>query len=155
MRWRRGFFRLWVAVAALWLAGVGAVAVVTYANPSPYIGDQVYYLRPESLEPEEFGAFSQEGRDMEALRNSGEVVLVRMEGYSEVRFYAASTLPQASISIGADAIAAKVNAKRASLVDASRRSVLSWAPQVMLVPPLVLLALGATIGWILSGFRQR
>ena len=155
MSWRRGFFRLWIAISLLWTLGAGAVAIGAYSNPSQYIGQQVYYLRPGTFEPEEFAASSREHRDMEALRLAGEVVLVRMDGYYEVQFYAASTLPQASIAAGVDAVAAKVNAKREAASEDSRRSVIGWAPQVILIPPLVLLVLGAGIGWVLVGFRSR
>ena len=59
MKWRRGFFRLWMAIAVLWVGGVGFTALGAYMNPSSYVGKQVFYLRPGNTAPEEFAPLSQ------------------------------------------------------------------------------------------------
>ena len=46
MNWRRGLFRLWLALSALWLS---VIAVLFYPQVvSPYIEPQAYILRDDS-----------------------------------------------------------------------------------------------------------
>jgi hypothetical protein len=128
MRWRRGFFRLWLLVSVLWLAV--CLLEGDYLNLySEYNQTQKYLVRIEQ-------AIAKANDGI----NSGGFVATNGEWLGPERLR--------------DDLAALSSARDNALRD-NRRAVGALIIQISaaVVPPIILLFLGILIAWVAAGFR--
>jgi hypothetical protein len=131
MNWRRGFFRLWLAVAAIWVVGVviAAYSRGTFDSPAPV---RFNYLGWEF----EFAGDLPKEKVKEALVHFLREEIAPVE----------KSKPLAAEKI-ADTIVGQYEPH--SFVASVGR-----LAKVVVIPPLALLLVGGTFGWALAGFRS-
>lgn len=150
MRWRRGFFRLWLLIAVLWV-GIG---IHMNFSGSAYFPEFRIAVRHNG----EIAAMKPWSDEVKALEGAAE------GGLSERQFMGA--YPGGAIyyaDVGDDVptqssklqkVRSYLDAERSRIESEYRNSCLEGFLFFGLLPPLLLLALGAATGWALAGFRH-
>jgi hypothetical protein len=145
MRWGRGFFRLWVAVTIIWMAGVAAILGTEHFKGlwSPDVKFEVTYK----------GGFT------DTLDGSRTPEHLKQQIIEDVKMDAALLVKQGNSAEAKKQIEdAATNADQLlkALADEKAQRSDRWprALAVMLAPPFGLLVLGLTIAWIARGFRK-
>jgi hypothetical protein len=137
---RRRFFRIWLAVSALWLLIVGALFSGQIA--SPYIGSQFYILN-DDLNFSKLDELDTLDRDFQAQHTA-------MRFPYNVIVYAPNNTPLAVLDVSAKVFVEKYMKPRQTELTIARWHSLEQASAIGLLPPLALLLLGLVIGWIIS-----
>jgi hypothetical protein len=146
MNWRRGLFRLWLAVSALWL-----IIAVVFLYPqvvSPYIEPQAYILTDDLKFFELDNVSDINERDFKAAYP------IEIEFPNKVTLFAKDDTPKPVLDTQSKSFYEQhVKPREAELATARWQS-LEFASAAGVVPPLALLLLGLVIGWIVSGFKS-
>lgn len=210
--WRRGFFRLWVLLTALWLVIIGAIVVPAYLNP--VLPDRYFTINDdgtlETLEPfserhitiyadtdktlYQKVSFKDDAPEVTYFAPNKIDVFVRGRTYQALVTTAnlepagretlidslvsyiltQETEPQDLVILRPEVAAAlpvalkpkwvtretgeRVKQYAAGLhraaVDATHQAQITAALLYGILPPMVVLILGAAIGWALTGFRR-
>ncbi|MES0028015.1 hypothetical protein [Mesorhizobium sp. M0040] len=150
LRWRRGFFRLWLLVAIVWV-GIGV-----YANFSgrPYFPELRIAVRHNgeiaALKP-----WSDEAKVLEAGAEGGiserQLMLVYPGGatyYADV----GDDVPTQSSKL--QKVTSYLESERTRIDSEYRKSCVETFLYLGVFPPLILLVLGAALRWVLLGFRS-
>jgi hypothetical protein len=146
MSWSRGFFRLWIALSVLYVAGAAAVATKISPNIRPAFAAPRFEIEfnggPVSavdtgLEKETIRRLFSE--DISALRRAGRTAEAID---SEKRF---QSLAQDTVE--------ELYRRAKRLRDEAYRALLITASAILL-PPIVLLFFGPIVGRGVAGFRQ-
>lgn len=153
IRWRRGFFRLWVLFAAVWLLVVGFFTVLGFNSPS--IGGYYAFIEGYGDNPYEYGHqnFSY-ARDAEQL---GKMHRIDSPQTSSIVFYLKHTdgVPwhySASVADHYEKVAQPFYDQKAT---ASRWQVVLYGLIWAVLVPAIVLSIGSAIAWALSGFFGR
>jgi len=151
MRWRRGFFRLWLLIAVLWIS----IGVYVNFSGSPYFPELRIAIKQNgqivALKP-----WSEETKILEAAAEGGlserHVMLVYPGGAT---YYAdaGDDVPTQSSKLQ------KVSSYLEAEGGKDRVGISNVLPEDFpilrsLLPPLLLLALGSALAWVLMGFRR-
>jgi hypothetical protein len=140
---RRGFFRSWLAVSALWLV---IVATLFYKQVvSPYIKPLVYILPTansdfyelENVYDPDFKVADQ----------------TRIEFPNNVFLFASNDIPKAVLDTRSKSFYEEYSKPRQAELTTARWQTFERASLVGFLAPLALLLLGLVIGWIASGFK--
>lgn len=154
MRWKRGLFRLWIVVAVLWV--IGAVWIGWNGVFNPYISGRVVVLDPatETFEITDASVYS--GTHYPRSGNDHMIIEIIDTDYafefpegSDITFQKiveTKWLNDVVTSVGEDRKDRR-NQKRLSAI----RTVLL----VSLLPPAIVLAIGAAFAWAFSGFSRK
>jgi len=137
MDWRRGFFRIWLVLALGWALIVG---YLVYQQSAVHYA-RTYLIGMKSITPATtYEYLSYSGTNTVVIGPSGEHLVILK---------------------GADQATAVMNYESSIFAtDEARQArearVAAWWPAFVfaVVPPLVLLGIGAAIGWAVSGFRR-
>ena len=151
MNWRRGGWRLWIVVAALWALPISA----WYFGPitEPYVPPQGFTQTSEGAF-EVFPDYGDRYRRAENAVGRGELVRVSFTGIaSDVIFYGPSDATGISDHRREAIIAYAVQLQTDATNEARSAALANWA-YTALVPPLVVLAFGYGLGWALAGFKS-
>lgn len=147
--WARGFFRVWMLFAVLWL--IGGVAVGYGMIATPYVPTKSISMNNlgEATLYDTYGP--QHRALLDAVEAGNAVASIVRPGYV---LYTSKTLTAEQLTgfleQGRSAVEYYVNRETSARRTSAIVTVLGWT----LVPPLVLLALGWAIGWTLAGFRR-
>ena len=148
--WGRGFFRAWIVVAALWL--ICSVALGYGMIASPYIPLKIV-ATPTGGTTTSYDFFSPQHSEFQ--RGVAEGALLETPIRDGHLLYTRADIAPARLTERLTEARAIIDAYTRSETGDRRsqaiQTVLSWT----LLPPLVLLALGWAIGWVISGFRKR
>lgn len=150
VNWRRGFFRVWVLLAGLWFLVFTAWSVSAALNP--YVSSKDFAVNRETGQVD---LIDQYGEPHNSLRTA----------VTDGKFKAHEVRPDWTLYVRSDSPAADLPVRLAAaraLADhaiAAQRTEAIWRTASYwfwgaLFWPLVVLALGAAIGWALSGFRR-
>jgi hypothetical protein len=146
MNWRRGLFRLWLAVSALWLI---IVAVLFYPQAvSPYIEPRAYILTDDLKFFELDNVSDSEDRDFKAAYQT------EVEFPNKVTLFAKDDTPKPVLDTQSKSFYEQHVKPREVELATARWQSLERASATGLLPPLALLLLGLVIGWIVSGFKS-
>lgn len=155
VNYRRGLFRLWVILAALWIGGVALVS-----GPGVYREFQkaaaIKAAKAATVTDATKGATVSRFAKYGAAIDDKDVLTFNIEG-SRVRvgnsfFQLSLEEQQATIDEIASQLKGEVYDKPPPPAPWSSLVSGLW---IAILPPLVLLALGAALGWVFSGFRHR
>ena len=146
MNWKRGLFRLWLAISGLWLI---IVAVFFYPQVvSPYIEPRVYILT-EDLKFFELDKVSDsEDLDFKAAYQT------EIEFPNKVTLFAKHDTPKPVLDTQSKNFYEQHVKPRETELATARRQSLELASAAGVLPPLALLLLGLVIGWIMRGFKS-
>ena len=139
--WARGFFRLWLIVSALWVAGtvaLGFISAPSYSSTSVYVGG------PDSIVGEQLSVYGpvqwQTGADILYA------YLPELAGAMRAAEIAGDVAALATLREAHSLGEAELRANRLSQV--------FGFTLLSLLPPTIILLLGAGLGWALRGFRK-
>jgi hypothetical protein len=142
---RRGFFRIWVVLSALWFIIVAGFSYQKVADP--YIAPRVYVL------PSQTGEFYQLNNvldqfDLEFRNAHNEVSFP-----NSVTLFSTKDIPMAVVEARSPSFYEKYSKPRDAELTKARLTALGLSIAAALVPPAVLLLIGTAISWIASGFK--
>jgi hypothetical protein len=144
---RRGFFRIWLAVSALWLIFVGAFSYGQVV--SPYFGPQVYVLSNANDD------FLKLDNVFDSYHSDFKVTYpVEISFANNVTLFAKNDIPKAVLDTRSKSFYEQYVKPREAELTTARWQSLDYATAIGLLPPLALLLLGLVIGWIVSGFKS-
>src|SRR5215831_17389952 len=146
MNWRRGLFRLWLAVSALWL-----IIAVVFLYPqvvSPYIEPQAYILTDDLKFFELDNVSDSKDRDFKAAYP------IEIDFPNKVTLFAKDDTPKPVLDTQSKSFYEQYVKPRDAEATTARWLSLGRATALGLLPPLALILLGLVIGWIVSGFKS-
>ena len=149
MNWRRGLFRLWLALSALWLS---IIAVLFYPQVvSPYIEPQAYILRDD---------FDSGFLQLDNVSDSNDqdfkaAYQIEIEFPNKVTLFAKDDTPKPVLDTQSKSFYERYVKPRDAELTTARWQSLERASATALLPPLALILLGLVIGWIVSGFKSQ
>src|SRR5215472_4479207 len=150
MNWKRGLFRLWVAVSAVWLV---IVAVFSYGQiVSPDIQPHTYVLLNANSDIHEFNIFYDTGFQLPSDFKLAEQT--RIDFPNNVILFAANNIPSDVLKTRSQSFYEQYVKPRDTELATARWHTLGFASAVGLLPPLALILFGLVIGWIVRGFRS-
>ena len=145
MKWRRGFFRLWVAGSALWLAAWVAIQWVDYTRPLPTLSDVVYVMPNATEDFYRLNNYFDQFDDHIANNH------YKVDFPHKVRLLVHNAVPTAI---------AEARGKDFYEQYSKPRGPVDWRNQLIflgligIIPPLLLLIVGWVLAWAFSGFRD-
>lgn len=148
--WRRGFFRVWIVLAVLW--AILMIIIQSGSILNPYVpGKVVATLVGDTVQL--YDIYSPQERAFQQGVEAGALVSTKLPGRDFALITRKDTEPatlQERIAEAEQVVAQYVE------TETSRRRTEAILPLAMLsiVPPLIVLALGAAIAWAISGFRR-
>lgn len=151
MRWGRGFFRLWLLVAFLWLG----TALYFNFSSSPYFPELRIAVRHNgeiaALKP-----WSDEVKVLEGAVEGGISERQFVGGYPGGAIYYADVgddVPTQSSKL--QKVKAYLEAEQSRIEVAYRKSRTDSFLYLGVLPPLILLGFGFALRWVLLGFRSK
>jgi hypothetical protein len=148
MNWKRGFFRVWILFAVVW---VGFASSELRSKP--------YY--PPSFISYDSGGFIQKVGDigpdadqLNQLRNSGKLRAVTLTDFPEIKFFIPASEPNPERLIKSNNLYKFASDARSVVFKEHFKYQLSNFFWVGLLVPITLLLIGIAIGWALGGFKR-
>ncbi|MEQ1941474.1 hypothetical protein ABMA32_03530 [Mesorhizobium sp. VNQ89] len=175
MRWRRGFFRIWVLLSILWLIVVGVFAYQPIVDP--YVRERVFFysftdkpgpwvkyaakaelnrrngIDPE-LQPVSFETYSDGYRMLEDGRASGDLQVVNAKSEPNFTLYVSKGTGKDEISRQLDEVLPIAKELKQRSISRSRLEAIQATLASALIPPIALLGIGWAAAWAISGFRS-
>lgn len=155
VRWGHGFFRLWVALSALWAILFCAVMWQPIVAPLP-LGSG-YLVEPLDAEPRKFPRYSGEWSDAEARVRSNSLRQTQIDFHGRTDtaiFYPTSTTDEEEERLFQSLRERVVSDREAEISDirsTNIKSLLIWT----FAPIFSLLAFGLTLRWVMMGFMRQ
>lgn len=151
MAWGRGFFRLWMVIAALWVAFALLVQGATVLNPSvpPKI-----IATPTGGTIQLLDRYGAQQREFETGVAAGALLSTQITG-GDYLLYTRSDIEPARLVERVAEAREVVSSYIATETIARRNSAIIPLLALAFMPPLTLLILGVAIAWALAGFRQK
>ena len=146
MNWRRGLFRLWLVVSALWL-----IVVVVFFYPqvvSPYIEPHAYILTDDLKFFELDNVADSEDRNFKAAYQ------IEIEFPNKVTLFAKDDTPKPVLDTQSKSFYEQHVKPREAELGTARWHSLERAFATGLLPPLAFVLLGLVIWWIVNGFKS-
>ena len=98
--------------------------------------------------------YSDDFNRLERMKEAGSAVAIEIEGMPEVTLFLKPGLDDNEIANRAQSVHAMHLKAEASIEDESRSDMVRSLAIGGIVPPLVVLAIGVAVGWVLGGFRK-
>lgn len=157
VRWRRGMFRLWVVLSGLWVIVVGVISFGPIMNPYRYVPSEGFLFRDFTNQFQRFSEYSPEYRATVEQKNAGKYDWwsVEVDGLDGAVVFIPAGASTRQRDEKLNIIVALVKAELDKRTVSARWQGVSIFVGAGLIPPLVLLAVGAAVGWALSGFRSQ
>jgi hypothetical protein len=144
MNARRGFFRLWVVTAALWIIGIGVGAFQMSPTLQP----------AEFVMPDATSGFFKLDNVFEQFVPAFQAVHSKVEFPNNVTLFVHTSVPEAILKAQAPEFSKTHSAPRADELTKARFSFWTKALSTAVLPPLGILLLGSLAGWIFNGFAR-
>ena len=151
IRWGRGFFRVWMLIAIIWV-GVG-MFVGGWQLMHPYVSRQVLAIPADTGAVTLYSAYGREHNDLRTLVTAKTMTEhpIGPEGYP--LFLRAEAPP--------DRVAARIAEAEPLVAEyiesetvAQRSKAIPGVLAGVILPPLTILLIGWAIGWAVTGFRR-
>jgi hypothetical protein len=143
---RRGFFRMWLGASALWLVGVGVVAL--YQFNSSLIPPQIFIM------PDATSGFFKLDNISDPINATFTNEHWCVDFPNNVQLCAVNGIAKSVVQGQAESFFQMYSEPRAAELRSARLSLAGTMLVTALAPPLALLALGALGSWIIGGFRS-
>lgn len=156
MNWSKGFFRMWIALSVIWVIIVGLFSYESIENPYFSWGGYLY-SQDTSETPKYMERYSNDFEDAERRHKAGELTQyeIKIDGtrYDTMFFLPGEMTKEEQVKLIGD----YVDRARADQLELKKET--SWqnvisAIQGATIPPLILLAIGFGIRWVITGFRR-
>lgn len=147
INWKRGFLRLWVAVALIWAAGT--VAVCWNSVATPYVAPHAFIDGKGDVAWSYASSNALQARED---KNSGRLREVAVDGAPGITFFTDKDTDQLNIAM--ERMAPIILGFYGAQQSQARTEAMSSALLGAIAPPLALLFVGIATGWIISGFAR-
>lgn len=149
--WRTGFFRLWCAVALLWVIFIVSISAEGFITP---------YVAPKSLSAidpvdKKTGLYKESGPWSFYQKQNGEAKIMEIDGLIGWEIYVPTNVSDENLDKIANAAHKQITEYIAERQKASRYSVLRSISLAAILPPLCLLMFGVIVSWVIRGFSVR
>ncbi len=150
IRWGRGFFRVWMLIAIVWI-GVGVIAGGN-SILNPYVSKQILAVPTATSQLTMYMTLSPEHIELMRLETEGTIVATEVRDGFKLYTPADSESDRRQRTVAAaqtivdEYVAEETTTRRSQALP----TVLGWT----FLPPLFLLVAGWAIGWAISGFRR-
>lgn len=146
IRWGRGFFRVWIVLAIVWIGLGTAISLGTAVDP--YISPRLAAVPSDTGKVTLYPTYGTVADDVRRLVSEGAMKSTEIaEGFS---FYTTTASSAEGVARATVEAKAAVEDYVASETTKARVSAVAWT----LLPPLAVLIVGWAIGWAISGFRR-
>jgi hypothetical protein len=148
--WGRGFFRVWLVLAGLWVAFALLVQGGSVFNP--YAPGKII-ATPTGGTVQMYDRYGAQQREFDEGVSAGALKTTAIRGNDFILYTRADIEParlEERVAEAQQVVAAYVDEE----ITRRRSGAVMPLIGLTLFPPLVLLALGAAIAWALSGFRK-
>jgi hypothetical protein len=146
VNFRRGFFRLWLALSALWV--LGSFAFFALANNNTLIPSEAFVMRDAT------SGFFKLDNFFDQFDASFKAAHRTIEFPNNVTLFVVNDVPDAAVKAKANEFYKTYSEPRSGELWSARLDYWMKAALAALGPPLVVLALGSLIGWIFAGFAR-
>lgn len=85
---------------------------------------------------------------------AGDIQQIEFEGLPGIHMFAPANMPDDKLEQRASQVYPMAVELRQQLVNEKRTGAIKWAAAVASIPPVIMLALGIAIAWVLAGFRR-
>lgn len=165
----RGFLRAWVLITVLWAAIILAACTeylflrescfkfISISRANPAVASEILVATEKAAMSHEFcGREDTNGTlmNLEALAKQGDIVQVAI-AWREPRGWSDERQGTIDIFDRPEIVVAEIQARAEDWVRAARFGALSVPLMLAALAPLALLALGAGVYWVFSGFTAR
>lgn len=154
MSWSKGFFRLWVVLAGLWLASAVVITVLEIRD-GPYFPETFAGIQRDSGEVITFERYSDEGGVYAEAIEKGDFVATIIPTLRNVSYIHGREMATVELAESADRVIALMTARQEAMYQAHRKAMLYAFAGWGLLPPVIALLSGLAIAWIATGFRSR
>jgi hypothetical protein len=151
VRWRRGFFRLWILFSVLWVAGA---ILISLNQGAPYYPERALYFAANENAPRAVELYSDAYKKLIMLKEQGSMTAIAIDPYPEVTLFLKAGKTPDEINPFIDRAAAFQKQERDMILIRNRSEVQQAFLALGLGVPLGLLAFGSAIAWVLGGFRR-
>lgn len=155
MAWSKGFFRIWIVLTILWLVGAGVMLWRPMVGGGAPMFEHWYKFSWEEkavqlgpLDPE----FQNHVSLHQPLPPGIKWTTLRSNDFAYHLMHAEKIAP-ADLDASLAVVQADLDELQAD-ADRSRRANMPFFGSIFVLPPLLLLGIGALIGWIARGFRK-
>jgi len=157
MNWHQGFFRAWIALSILWVLLVGLFNYDSIVSPYPYVYVEPtrYILNPKNNEFGAFGVHAPQYSNLARDKDAGKLKAIAVGDFSWLELYVPSDASTETIESQVDRVNAIAVERTRIAVEEKQRTNLKLTIYAALGVPIVFLALGLGIGWVIMGFRTR
>lgn len=153
MAWRRGFLRIWIVLSIVWIFAAGAFlwspilgGKVIFEDYYRFSWDEPRAIRVTPLDP----VFEEMVTGRPAV---GMTIETLMSSDFAFHLYYASGALHADLARSIAVVQAELDKMQAEQ-DRHRAASMPGYIAALVLPPLLILGLGAVTGWIASGFRK-
>lgn len=151
MSWGRGFFRVWMLLAVLWVVFALLIGWGSVANP--YVPGKDVAIALDTEEVDLLDSYGQVHLAFEERVRAGTTKKTALQVYGFNLYTGADLEPwqyYEYIDLANARVAEYVETEAAS----RRNKAIPQLAMTIVLPPLILLLLGWAIAWVLSGFRR-
>lgn len=156
INWRRGFFRVWAICALTWVIGVGVYAVALWRD---HTYRYYYSASRDSLHSSSYNLveapYFQRDETLTIQADRATIVFVTdLPERKQILIHAPDAPKQVKFALPTPANVAPLLDRAEQQRREKQLSELTTSLLVMVMPPVVVLALGALLAWALRGFRS-
>jgi hypothetical protein len=169
IKWRQGFFRIWVVLAVSWTILVIAFSYRGIVDPQidrrgfvysavDLGGDQHVSLPTEIVHTKRLYSVSSYSEVYDELRRQkveGRMREIKLASIPEFSLFLSSDLDVAAMSAQMDEANKWAGETKGRLISENRWVAFSALLPTVLLPPFALLAFGIILNWVAAGFRRQ
>lgn len=149
MAWSRGFFRLWFVASVLWLIVCAGVFSGDIIHPH-YSGHAILASTSKNVV---FDAYSTEALTLERSKSEGKVRAYLVDGIPKSTIYVESSVPERESLERVARAAPEATRFRDNAILARRLKSGQTLAAVAILPPVLILLMGAALFWAFRGFK--
>ena len=149
VNWRRGLFRIWVIASILWIGVV--IAFGWQAVQDPYVGSFAFI---EGRGDTPWAYSSTEAAAARKAKLDGTMREISVKGGAPGITYFTTEFDDNALTARMEQLAPLMVGFYAAEQERNRPNTIIGAGLAAIVPPIVVLILGAALFWALSGFRR-
>jgi hypothetical protein len=146
MNYRRGFFRIWLALSALWVLGTAFVVADT---KSKYITDQAFVMKDAT------SGFYKLDNYFDRYDAAFKAAHWEVEFPNNVTLFVVNGIPKSVVEAKGKEFYQNYSEPRTAEMNAARFDYWSKGALIAIVPPFVLLCFGVLTAWIFAGFSGK
>jgi hypothetical protein len=154
MRWKRGFFRLWVVISGLWI--IGAVIIGWSSVADPRVHGRVVRLDPVTETHRITDAPVYYWSSTTPVAPQGfQTVLIELEGTRYGFQFPEGTVPNLGESDWVKSVVEDAHDDKQRRLQEKQIGNILTLLMAAILPPVTILAIGGAFAWAISGFSRK